>query len=95
MENQAICSVRDEGIGIPADKIEHLFQAFFRVEASADQHTAGLGLGLHIAHEIVRLHGGTITVDSQPGQGSTFTMILPLSSAAPVVVTPDRSVPAD
>jgi signal transduction histidine kinase len=78
-EGQAEVAVRDEGIGIAPDQIEHLFQAFFRVESSADRHTSGLGLGLHIAHELVRLHDGTITVESQPGQGSRFTVTLPLS----------------
>ncbi|MCC6628105.1 MAG: PAS domain-containing protein [Chloroflexi bacterium] len=75
-------SVRDEGIGIPTDKLPHLFQAFYRVEHLSDRNAPGLGLGLHIAHELVRLHGGTITAQSQPGKGSLFTVMLPLAPDA-------------
>jgi PAS domain S-box-containing protein len=66
--------VRDHGIGIPADKLERIFVRFER---------GGLGLGLYIAREIVRAHGGTIAVESRPGEGSTFTVEVPrLADAA-------------
>ncbi|MFN7134154.1 MAG: sensor histidine kinase, partial [Myxococcales bacterium] len=73
-------SVADEGIGIRADDLPRIFQKFER--AVPTRHYGGLGLGLYIADQIVRGHGGTITVDSVPGQGSTFTVTLPLHPPA-------------
>lgn len=66
--------LQDSGVGISAEHVPHLFQPFFR----GDQDKNGAGLGLSIAREIVLLHGGDITVESQPGKGSTFTVKLPL-----------------
>jgi PAS domain S-box-containing protein len=68
-------TVRDQGIGIPPADQERIFERFERV-ASSRQYT-GLGLGLFIVREIVRAHGGSIRVDSQPGQGATFVVELP------------------
>jgi heavy metal sensor kinase len=67
--------VRDTGVGIAPDHMPHLFDRFFRVDAS--RQSGGSGLGLAIAQEIARAHGGTITVSSAPGVGSTFTVQLP------------------
>jgi two-component system, chemotaxis family, CheB/CheR fusion protein len=75
-KNRILIEVQDEGIGIPHDKMSDLFKKFSRVKASADRFT-GLGLGLFIAKEIVKNHGGSINVKSEPGQGSTFTVTLP------------------
>jgi signal transduction histidine kinase len=80
--------VRDRGIGIPKEQIAKLFQAFYRVDSPPHQCVPGLGLGLHIAQEIVRLHGGSIGVDSRPGQGSLFSVELPRQPA-------DGAGPAD
>jgi PAS domain S-box-containing protein len=90
-DGQAFVSVRDEGIGIPADKLPHLFQAFYRVEALSERSAPGLGLGLRIAYELVKMHGGAIAVESEPGRGATFTVTLPLAPAAPAYTTPDPS----
>lgn len=83
LEQQAahVClQVRDSGIGIPAVDQAHLFQQFYR-GSNTDLHTSGgLGIGLYTVKEIVTLHGGTITVDSQEGVGSTFTVRLPISA---------------
>jgi len=69
--------VKDSGIGIPQDNFEHLFDAFYRADNVVNM--SGTGLGLSIVKEIVELHNGLITVDSQEGQGSTFTVKIPSS----------------
>jgi signal transduction histidine kinase len=69
--------VEDEGIGIDQSDLPHLFQRFYRSTSAAIQQTAGLGIGLFVVQEIVALHGGTVTVESTPGVGSTFTVFLP------------------
>jgi signal transduction histidine kinase len=70
-------SVRDDGPGISREDQAHLFERFFTREPLAEGHTAGAGLGLPIALAIVQAHGGTITVDSAIGHGSTFTVSVP------------------
>jgi signal transduction histidine kinase len=69
--------VRDRGIGIPEDQLEHIFSPFFRASNAAQQHKGGLGLGLYIANEIVKRHGGNMRVASKVGEGTTFTVELP------------------
>lgn len=71
--------VSDTGEGIPPDQIPLLFQRFHRVDRARARHTGGTGLGLAIADRLMRLHGGEITVESTPGQGSTFTVWIPYS----------------
>lgn len=75
-------AVRDQGIGIPADDQERIFGPFHRA-ANVDRGTPGLGLGLSIAHDLVRAHAGTLSVDSSPGAGSTFTLSLPRAAPQP------------
>jgi signal transduction histidine kinase len=70
--------IQDTGIGIPADAIPRLFERFYRVSDSERHGPKGTGLGLYLVQWIVRNHGGSITVDSEPGKGSTFTVRLPL-----------------
>lgn len=74
-DQQIFLSVRDEGIGIPPEAQDSLFEPFYR--ASNVGEVAGTGLGLAIAKHCVDLHGGTLSVDSLPGRGSTFTVALP------------------
>jgi signal transduction histidine kinase len=69
-------SVRDEGVGIPLEEQGRIFDRFHRA-GNIDRGVSGFGLGLYIAHELVRAHGGRLEVQSQPNQGSTFTIILP------------------
>ena len=68
--------VADTGIGIAADDQERLFDRFFRTSAVAEQHFPGTGLGLYIAQAIVVAHGGSITVRSKPGKGTSFSVAL-------------------
>lgn len=79
-ETRAVLSVRDTGCGIDADDLPHIFDAFYRADPARARHTGGSGLGLTIAREIVAAHGGDIRVQSVPGSGSTFTILLPLVS---------------
>jgi signal transduction histidine kinase len=75
-------TVRDEGIGIPQADLVRLFQPFFRAANVDPKKISGFGLGLHTVHDIVTLHGGTITAESTEGQGSVFTVRLPHVQAA-------------
>lgn len=71
-------SVTDTGIGIPAAQLEHIFERFFQVDASATRRVGGVGLGLSIVKGILDAHHATIHVASEPGRGSCFRFMLPL-----------------
>jgi signal transduction histidine kinase len=75
-QNQAVVKVTDTGVGIPLDQQEAIFRRFYRVESSRSMR--GSGLGLAICASIAEAHGGTINVRGKPGQGSTFTVKIPL-----------------
>ncbi len=77
--SEAQLIVKDTGIGIPEDAIPHLFERFYRVDKARSRGTGGTGLGLAIVERIITLHGGFITVESELGHGSTFTVHLPLA----------------
>jgi signal transduction histidine kinase len=82
--DQVTISVADDGLGIPADQVERIFDRFQRVDQPATRGIRGTGLGLFIVRELVELHGGTIRVDSTVGRGSTFSVTLPAApSPAP------------
>lgn len=81
-EQQVKIWIEDTGCGIPADKLDSIFQPFYQVDAGLGRETGGTGLGLAITKNLVELHGGTITADSTEGQGSRFTFTLPISRAA-------------
>ncbi|MFO7169263.1 MAG: ATP-binding protein [Chloroflexota bacterium] len=78
----SVCiSVIDRGIGVPEQDLPHLFSQFFRATNAQERNIGGIGLGLYVVHQIVTLHGGTVEVQSVEGQGSTFTVVLPLAEA--------------
>jgi len=71
--------VQDTGDGIPAQHVERLFERFYRVDRARSRELGGTGLGLAIVKHLALLHGGEITVESELGKGSTFTIHLPKS----------------
>lgn len=75
---QALFRVKDQGRGIPATQLEHIFERFQQVDASDSRRKGGTGLGLAICRSIVHQHGGRIWVESHPGQGSCFFFTIPL-----------------
>jgi signal transduction histidine kinase len=81
-DTDIVITVRDTGIGIPADAQPHVFEKFFRANGGDTQQRAGHGLGLYLTHEIVRLHHGRLTLESEPGRGSAFSIHLKKSLSA-------------
>jgi len=85
-------SIKDTGIGIPADKLDAIFEPFEQGEGSAERLYEGAGLGLSITKKLLDLHGGSIGLQSTVGQGSTFTFTLPLfENEKPAAVSADSS----
>ena len=79
-EQSVEISVRDTGIGIAAEDLPHLFRPFHQIESGPNRKHEGSGLGLSISHQLASLLGGKINVQSQPGEGSLFTLELPLKA---------------
>lgn len=77
--DQIRISISDSGPGISAEHLPYIFDRFYRVDRARSREMGGAGLGLPIARELVRAHGGDVTVHSTPGEGSTFTIHLPLA----------------
>jgi signal transduction histidine kinase len=94
-----VISFRDEGVGIPKEQIEKLFVQFFR--ATTSKGIAGTGIGLNLVKKLVELHGGSVTVESAEGEGSTFTIILPINgpgdgqSEAPATAALEPAISVD
>jgi signal transduction histidine kinase len=74
----ATVAVVDRGIGIPKEALSQLFQRFYRAPNVDERQISGMGIGLYVVREIISLHDGTIEVESVEGQGSTFTVRLPV-----------------
>jgi two-component system phosphate regulon sensor histidine kinase PhoR len=75
--------VIDEGIGIAQDNLTRIFERFYQVDGSSKRRFRGTGLGLAIVKEIIDAHGGTITVSSEIGTGSTFSFTVPVAREEP------------
>ncbi len=76
--NSVLISVTDHGVGLSIEDQDRVFERFFRVDGKLSRKTQGTGLGLYLSRAIIEAHGGTIRVDSKPGQGATFTFTIPL-----------------
>ncbi|MGV3759126.1 MAG: sensor histidine kinase [Actinomycetota bacterium] len=74
---EVVVQVADDGPGMSADDAGRAFERFYRADASRSRHQGGSGLGLAIVDAVVRSHGGTATIDTAPGQGTTVTVRLP------------------
>jgi signal transduction histidine kinase len=78
-DSMAVVSVEDTGEGIPPDQLEHVFERFYRADASRDRASGGAGLGLAIVRELVTAMGGDVSAESVVGEGSRFSFTLPLA----------------
>lgn len=76
--NEVIIKVQDTGIGIPEDKLKNIFNRFYQADSSLHRSSEGSGLGLYIVKGLIQLHHGTISVESICGEGTTFTITLPI-----------------
>jgi len=87
----AVITVRDSGIGIPLDAQGRIFEMFTQVDRSLERSEGGLGIGLHLARQLVAMHGGTLSVHSEgAGRGSEFSVRIPLPAAAATRPRPER-----
>jgi len=75
-DRNVVISIQDQGIGIPEEDIPYVFERLYRVEKSRARITGGFGLGLAIAKQLVEIHGGSLSVKSNPGAGTVFTIVL-------------------
>ena len=78
MGRDAVLEISDTGVGIPAEDLPHGFDRFYRGDKARSRDTGGTGLGLSIVQQIIRLHAGSVTVQSELGKGTTFTVQLPV-----------------
>jgi CheY-like chemotaxis protein len=84
--SEVVVTIRDNGVGIPADKLSGIFEMFTQVDQSLERSQGGLGIGLNLAKRLVELHGGTVAAQSEgAGKGSQFTVRLPIVVADPPV----------
>ncbi|HMO62572.1 MAG TPA: two-component regulator propeller domain-containing protein [Ferruginibacter sp.] len=91
-----VLTIKDSGIGIPAESLDKIFERYFQHHLPGNMHNYGTGIGLAITREFVKLHSGTITVNSEPNKGTCFTVSLPLLSGMPDVSVKETSlVPAE
>jgi len=78
----AILEVADRGPGLTREQAERVFERFYRADQARDRRTGGTGLGLAIVQALVAAHGGTVGVNTAPGEGATFWITLPLAPEA-------------
>ncbi len=91
--NCLLLTVKDTGTGIPQKQLPYIFDRFYQADDSATRHAEGTGIGLTLTKELVKLLGGEISVESESGKGSTFSISLPVSRKAPsaqdLAISPD------
>jgi PAS domain S-box-containing protein len=80
-DHHVTLQVQDTGTGIPSEELPHLFERFYQVRGAQARTHEGSGIGLALVHELIRLHGGTVDVSSTVGQGTCFTITIPLGTA--------------
>ncbi len=85
-DGSAVVSIQDTGVGISKEHLPHIFEDFYRVDKARSRASGGAGLGLSIARRIARAHGGSIEVESTPGQGSIFRVLFPEAEPEDVTV---------
>jgi len=91
-DSNVLVSVKDQGIGIPPEHLEHVFERFFRVDGKMARETGGSGLGLPICRGLVEAHGGRIWVESQVNVGSTFFFSIPIIPVTRQVEPPSEKL---
>ena len=74
----AVLKVIDRGVGIPREFHDQIFESFFQIHPAPEGDASGTGIGLHVAREMIRLHGGDVVVSSSSGEGTTFTLLIPV-----------------
>ncbi|MEE8389626.1 MAG: ATP-binding protein, partial [Anaerolineae bacterium] len=82
VQEMVYVSIADEGIGIPFERQDRIFERFYQVDGSTSRRFGGMGVGLALVWEIIEAHYGTVMVESEPGEGSTFTVALPRADRA-------------
>ncbi len=93
-ETTAVLTVKDTGCGIASEHLPHIFERFYRVDVGRSRQHGGSGLGLAICRSLVETHGGTIAVESTIGEGSTFTVRLPLATCSDEIVCSANADPS-
>ncbi len=82
-QDRAAIAIKDTGAGIPSNELDYIFDRFYCVDKARTKENGGCGLGLAIVKNIIDLHNGKISVESEPGRGTAFTVTLPLNSPDP------------
>lgn len=91
---EAVITVRDSGIGIASDQLDHIFDLFTQVDTSLERSQGGLGIGLTLVKTLAQMHGGSVAAESDGvGRGSTFTVRLPVSVEISALEAPPASAP--
>jgi signal transduction histidine kinase len=89
-DKELVLDVSDDGVGIPDDQVERVFERFYQVDGSMSRRFGGAGLGLALVKEVVDAHGGKVYLESAVDQGSKFTVTLPIAQTQDVTTFQQR-----